>query len=97
MSEAASLLQNRDEQAVPKNRVISSLHSCEQQLAHSRFVRRRDEASGRTITIRVAGVESALIHVSQALVSLEKPGSLDVALENIEGALEDIALIGAGA
>ena len=93
LSEAASWLQHRDEHAVPTTRLITTLHNCEQQLAHSRFVRRHDEASGRTITIRIAGVESALIHVSQALVNLGKPDALDAALENIEGALEDIALI----
>ena len=97
LSQAASWLQNHDEQTLPTKQLIGTLQACEQQLAHSRFVRRRDEASGRIITIRVAGVESALIHVSQAIVSLEKPGALDAALENIEGALEDIALITPGA
>ena len=93
LSKAARWLQNRDENAVPTNQLIGSLQACEQTLADSRFVRRRDETSGRTITIRIAGIESALIHVSQAIVSLEKPGAFDAALENIEGALEDIALI----
>ena len=72
LSKAARWLQNRDENAVPTNRLIGSLQACEQTLADSRFVRRRDETSGRTITIRIAGIESALIHVSQAIVSLEK-------------------------
>src|SRR5438270_383367 len=93
LSEAATLLQNLDENPVPTRQLITRLHACEQQLAKARFVRRQDHASGRTVTVRIPGVESALIHVSQAIVSLGQPGATSAALKNIEGALEDIALI----
>lgn len=97
LSEAASLLQNRESNPVATPHLITRLHACEQRLAQSRFVRRRDQASGRTFVVRIPGIESALIHVSQAIVNLQNPGSPDAALENIEGALEDIALIPASA
>ena len=93
LSEAAALLQNGGTDPVPTSHLINRLHICEQQLAQSRFVRRHDNASGRIIAMRIPGVESALIHVTQAIISLEQPGAMSAALANIEGALEDIALI----
>ncbi len=93
LSEAASLLQQIDENPVPTRHLITRLHACENELARARFVRRHDQASGRTVTVRIPGIESALIHVTQAIVSLEQPGAANAALNDIKGALEDIALI----
>ncbi|HZU27075.1 MAG TPA: hypothetical protein VFA04_16225 [Bryobacteraceae bacterium] len=93
LSEAASLLQNLDSDPVATPNLITRLHACEQQLARSRFVRRHDQASGRSFMVRIPGIESALIHVTQAIVNLQSAGPSDAALHDIEGALEDIALI----
>jgi hypothetical protein len=97
LSEAATLLHDLDSNPVATPRLITRLHACEQQLAQSRFERRRDQASGRTFVVRIPGIESALIHVSQAIANLEASGSSDAARANIEGALEDIALVSASA
>ena len=97
LSEAAALLQNTESTSASNTQLIDRLHVCEQKLAKSRFVRRHDQASGRTFVVRIAGVESALIHVSQAIIDLKQPGATESALQNIEGALEDIAQIPATA
>ena len=76
---------------VPTREIIEDLHMCEQELVAKRFVRQRDQ-SGSVRAIRVPGIESALIHVSQALSDL-KVRSVDDARSNIEGAIEDLASV----
>lgn len=66
---------------------------CEQELVAKRFVRQRDQF-GSVRVLRVPGIESALIHVSQALTDLQDR-SVDHARVNINDAIEDLATVSA--
>ena len=89
MSAAVSRLQETAGDDNPTRELIQQLHLCEKELVAKRFVRQRDQF-GSVRVLRVPGIESALIHVSQALTDLEGR-SVEGARVNIEGALEDLA------
>ena len=89
LSAAVSRLQETAGDDIPTRELVQQLHICEKELVAKRFVRRRDQF-GSVRVLRVPGIESALIHVSQALTDLEER-SVDDARVNIEGALEDLA------
>jgi len=89
LSAAVSRLQETAGDDIPTRELIQQLHVCETELVAKRFVRQRDQF-GSVRVLRVPGIESALIHVSQALTDLEGR-SVEDARVNIEGALEDLA------
>jgi hypothetical protein len=89
LSSAASRLHGTAGDEIPTRELIQELHVCEQELVAKRFVRQRDQF-GSIRVLRVPGIESALIHVSQALNDL-KGSSVDGARSNIEDAIEDLA------
>ena len=91
LSAAASRLQGVAVDEIPTSELIKELHRCEQELVAKRFVRERDQF-GSVRAQRIPGIESALIHVSQALTDL-KDRSVDDARNNIEGAIEDLASV----
>lgn len=91
LSAAASRLQGVAGDEIPTSELIQELHVCEQELVAKRFVRQRDQF-GSVRMLRIAGIESALIHVSQALTDL-KVRSVEDARSNIEGAIEDLATV----
>jgi hypothetical protein len=91
LSAAASRLQGTAGDEIPTRELIQELHVCEQELVARRFVRQRDQF-GSVRVLRVPGIESALIHVSQALTDL-KGRSVDHARSNIKDAIEDLATV----
>ena len=91
LSEAASRLRVAADSGLPNKELIQKLHSCEQELVSRRFVRRRDQFGGTRVS-RVPEIESALIHVSQALTDL-RGESIDHARSNIEDALTDLRAV----
>jgi len=91
LSAAASRLQGTAGGEIPTRELIQELHVCEQELVARRFVRQRDQF-GSVRVLRVPGIESALIHVSQALTDLEGR-SVDEARSNIKDAIEDLASV----
>jgi hypothetical protein len=91
LSSAASRLHGTAGDEIPTRELIQELHVCEQELVAKRFVRQRDQF-GSIRVLRVPGIESALIHVSQALTDL-KGSSVDGARSNIEDAIEDLASV----
>lgn len=91
LSEAASRLRVVVSNELPNKELIQQLHSCEQELVSKRFVRQRDQF-GSVRVLRIPGIESALIHVSQALTDL-RGESIDDARTNIEEALTDLRAV----
>jgi len=91
LSAAASRLQGAAVDEIPTRELIQQLHVCEKELVAKRFVRQRDQ-SGSVRVLRIPGIESALIHVSQALTDL-KDHSVNDARTNIEDAIEDLASV----
>jgi len=89
LSAAVSRLQETAGDDIPARELIQQLHLCEKELVAKRFVRQRDQF-GSVRVQRVPGIESALIHVSQALSDLEGR-SVEGARSNIEDAIEDLA------
>jgi hypothetical protein len=93
LSAAASRLQGTAGDEIPTRELIQELHVCEQELVAKRFIRQRDQFGGVRV-LRVPGIESALIHVSQALSDLQG-SSVEDARSNIKDALEDLATVAA--
>jgi hypothetical protein len=91
LSAAASRLQGSAGDEIPTRELIQELHVCEKELVARRFVRQRDQF-GSIRMLRIPGIESALIHVSQALVDL-RDSSVDHARTNINDAIEDLASV----
>jgi hypothetical protein len=91
LSAAASRLQGTAGDEIPTSELIQELHVCEQELVAKRFVRQRDQY-GSLRMLRIPGIESALIHVSQALTDLQGHSVAD-ARTNIEDAIEDLASV----
>ncbi|MGA2181911.1 MAG: hypothetical protein ABSH47_02690 [Bryobacteraceae bacterium] len=91
LSAAASRLQRTAGDEIPTRELIQELHVCEQELVAKRFVRQRDQF-GSIRMLRIPGIESALIHVSQALTDL-KDRSVEDARSNIKDAIEDLASV----
>jgi hypothetical protein len=86
LNRAASCLEESSVQSV-----LQELHSCEQQLVASRFIRRAD-ASGALRRVRVPEVEAALIHVSRALSLIEtNPQRSEEVLDSINHARMELA------
>ena len=86
LSRAASCLEESSVQSL-----LQELHSCEQQLVASRFIRRTDP-TGAFRRVRVPEVEAALIHVSRALSLIESnPQNPDEARDSINNARMELS------
>ncbi len=91
LSKAASLLGEVETKEMPARESIDELQFCEKQLVAGRFTRRTN-AGGYVVTVKVPGVDAALIHITRA-ISLIGEGSPAKARATIKEAREEVSHI----
>ncbi len=72
--------------------VVTELRSCESELVAHRFAH-STARDGRSIRVKVPGVDAALIHVTRALSFMGDDAHLKQARESVEHAREEVANI----
>jgi hypothetical protein len=74
--------------------VVIELRSCESELVAHRFAR-STARDGRSIRVKIPGVDAALIHVTRALSFMGDDSHLKQARESVENAREEVANLAA--
>ncbi len=72
--------------------VVSDLRSCENELVAHRFAH-STARDGRSIRVKVPGVDAALIHVTRALSFMGDDAHLKQARESVQHARDEVANI----